>query len=562
MYNRVTAMKKTIVLILFLTLLVSCVSNKADTRNTLASINLSRFMRSWINPDPLYNELLDEYDSYTCNGVVVVATDEDTVYLYGENAVEKDGQTFVSQNTIFDIASMSKVFTAVLILKLQEEGKLDIEDTLDKYFPGYETGKKITLYNLLHMNSGISDYLNNPDPFWNISGADAANKKISDILNDRITDEEFLEALYQAPLEFEPGAKFSYSNTNYRLLAFIIEKLTGVQYCDYVKEKIFDVCGMTNTSSMKTDDLTYVPFDYANLVKYDFTDKNGYINCPNNTRGDAGIHSCLTDVLAFDRALFEGKLLSEQSMEILLKEDSGYCMGLNKTATGYSHDGASLTCSGINKIIESKEFGHIYVISLEHIGSASDTIKAYTLDELTSGTNYTKGVFKDGVYVNDYAGIKVKIPREFWQASESEMEDTKVYLISKCTTERDRFRENATFYDAVFEDSSEGIDFYFVNLSLAALDDSTYDENSYFDEYNSFFKGKYRNFSLTVDYKGRSKSVLNGNEYVRDIYTLSGNEGIQTIALYARKLDENLMSIIEIYWFGQETAEDLEKLFD
>ena len=116
-------------------------------------------------------------------------------WLYCEDAAEKDGTTLVSQDTVFDMASVSKTFTAVCVLQLAEKGKLSIDDTLDKYFPAYETGKNITIYNLLHMSSGIPDYCNDPDPFWNISGEDAANQKLSDIYLDKISDEEFLQAI-------------------------------------------------------------------------------------------------------------------------------------------------------------------------------------------------------------------------------------------------------------------------------------------------------------------------------------------------------------------------------
>lgn len=75
-------------------------------------------------------------------------------------------------------------------------------------------------------------------------------------------------------------------------------------------------------------------------------------------------------MIAFDRALFGGKLLSKNSMEILLKDDEGYCCGLKRDKNGYSHDGSSLSCSANNKIIESDEYGHIYVISLVHSGSS------------------------------------------------------------------------------------------------------------------------------------------------------------------------------------------------
>ena len=227
-------MKKITALILSMAFVITCVSCKTDTGNSLVSISLTKDMRSWSNPGSQYKELLDEYGSYTCNGAVVVATDKDVVYLYGEDAVEKDGKTLVSQDTIFDLASMSKTFTAVLILKLQEEGKLNIEDTLDKYFPEYEAGKNIKIYNLLHMNSGISDYINNIDPFWNISGADAANKKISDILNipdqsdwPGIRDKALLELLYGSGLKTSQIISLRVKDIDLQVSCIIMEDAGG-----------------------------------------------------------------------------------------------------------------------------------------------------------------------------------------------------------------------------------------------------------------------------------------------------------------------------------------------
>lgn len=361
-------MKKAIALLMTFSMLLPIASCNQGSKNSPTNTKLNETGILWTAPDEKYKTVLELYGGSKCNGTMVVATDEDIVYLYCEDGVEKDGKTPVSQNTVFDIGSCSKVFTAVCILQLAEQGKLDINDALDKYFPEYETGKKIAIYNLLHMNSGIPDYLNNPEAFWNISGEDAANQMISDILQDRKTDDDLLKALYQAPLSFEPGTQYEYSNTNYRLLAFIIEKISGMKYCDYVKENIFDKCGMKNTTSMATGDLTYVPEDFEEDVKNGFSDKDGYPICPNNTRGDGGIHSNLTDMVAFDRALFTGKLLSKSSMEILFKEEMGYCCGLVKEGTGYSHSGSSISCSSYNEMIESEEFGHIYIIRFEHAG--------------------------------------------------------------------------------------------------------------------------------------------------------------------------------------------------
>ena len=348
-------------------------SHSQSGQNSLSNIKLTESERSWKNPDTKYAVLVNQYGEETCPGTIVVATDNDTIYLYAEKELEKDGKTLESQDNVFDMASVSKTFTAVAVLQLNENNMLSLNDTLDKYFPEYEAGKKITINNLLHMSSGIPDYCNNPDAFWNISGEDAANQKLSDIFLDKVTDEEFLQAVYKAPLNFEPGTNYEYSNTNYHLLAFIIEKVSGMKYCDYVKNNIFDKCGMTKTTSMAVGDMTYVPAGFDELVKLGFTDKDGYPAGPNNYRGDSGIHSCLTDMVRFDRALFAGGLLNKTSMEILLKDEYGYCCGLMKENDGYSHSGSSFTCSTYNRIIESEEFGHIYIIKLEREMPQPDT---------------------------------------------------------------------------------------------------------------------------------------------------------------------------------------------
>ena len=541
----------------------ACSSNLNVPDDPFSSVTLTENERSWSNQEEKYTEPLDTYGGQKCNGVMAVATDKDIVYLYCGDDTEKDGKTLVSQNTVFDIASMSKVFTAVSILQLAEKGKLSIDDTLDQYFSEYETGKNITLYNLLHMNSGISDYLNNPDPFWNISGADAANKQLSEIYLDKTTDDEFLAAMYQAPLEFEPGSGFGYSNTNYRLLAMIIEKITGTKYCDYVKKNIFDICGMTRTSSMATDDLTYTPQGFDELVEYGFCSEDGYPACPNNSRGDGGIHSCISDMIAFDRALFGGKLLKEKSMEILLKEDHGYCCGLKKTKDGYAHDGSSVTCMGNHKIVESEEFGHVYVIRLERTGSAQQA--EGELPDPMIGTNYTKGVWENGCYTNEYAEINLKLSDEYEQIDEATLNNNVPNIIADCTEEKDKNREAATKWDcfvySMDTDIHDNISVVFVNTELAAADTANYTEDNYLNDrliYNEHTEAD----GWTVE--EMHTVLLGGKEYVRQI--VSGIDSFsslnETDFIYARKIDDNLMVVIDIITFYDNASpEDYEKLF-
>ena len=541
----------------------ACSSNQSVPVDPFSSVTLTENESAWSNQEDKYAEFLDTYGGQKCKGAVVIATDDDILYLYCEDDVEKDGTTPMSQNTVFDIASMSKVFTAVSVMQLAEKGKLSIDDTLDKYFPEYETGRNITLYNLLHMNSGISDYLNNPDPFWNISGADAANKQLSEIYLDKTTDDEFLAAMYQAPLEFEPGSQFSYSNTNYRLLAMIIEQITGKKYCDYVKENIFDKCGMTRTSSMATDDLTYTPQGFEELAEYGFCSEDGYPACPNNSRGDGGIHSCISDMIAFDRALFGGKLLSKDSMEVLLKDENGYCCGLNKTKDGYAHDGSSLTCMGNNKIIESGEFGHVYIIRLERTGSVQQT--EGELPDPMIGTSYTNGVWENGCYTNEYAEINLKLSDKYEQVNEVILNSNVPAILADCTEEKDKNREAATKWDffvySMDTDIHDNITVMFVNTELAATDTANYTEDNFLNDrliYNEHTEAD----GWTVE--ERQTVLLGGKEYVRQI--VSGIDSFssldETDFMYARKIDDNLMVVIDILaFYDNASPEDYEKLF-
>ena len=555
---------KAVALWMVCTMLLTLAACSKASGHELSDIQLTKTERAWSNPEEDYSGLLASYGGTHCAGAQVIATDKDIVYLYCEDAAEKDGATLVSQDTVFDIASVSKVFTAVCILQLAEKGRIRVDDTLDKYFPAYEAGKGITLYNLLHMNSGIPDYMNNPDPFWGISGEDAANKKISEILQDKTSDKELLEALYQAPLEFGPGTETGYSNTNYRLLAFIIEQVSGMKYCDYVRKNIFEKCGMNKTTSMAVGDMTYVPANFSELAEYEFTDPDGYPVCPNNSRGDGGIHSCLTDMVTFDRALFGGKLLSEKSMEILLHDEGGYCCGLRKEKNGYSHEGSSLTCSANNSIIESEEFGHIYLITLEHASPAPQLADAAGSGvDPGVGTNYTKGVFKDGVYVNEYAGVRARIPEEYEQIPDVLISDTSA-IVNDCETDKDRRREAATIWDGSFyRAATDNIHFKYVNTVLAAPDDADYSENSYLDDFSAYMK--YTDPDKWVS-GGRTMVQLGGKDYVRQSY--SGFDSFthkdEANFIYARKLDDNLMSVVWVIVFGDEDAspKDYEALFE
>jgi len=138
-------------------------------------------------------------------------------------------------DTRFHIASISKSFTAAAILMLQERGQLHMQDTLAKFIPDYPQGDKITLHHLLTHTSGIP----------NVNNLPTYSEKSLLCLN--LT--QIIPLFEDKPLEFQPGARFRYSNSNYNLLAFIIEKASGKDYGKFLEENIFRPLGMNATGN-------------------------------------------------------------------------------------------------------------------------------------------------------------------------------------------------------------------------------------------------------------------------------------------------------------------------
>ena len=363
--------KSTLPLLLAISLLfgTSCRKKTAENADPFEKITLGE-NRTWTNEDPKYEDLIKtlrvgSIDKSSYKGSYLIANDDAVLFLYCEDALEIDGKTSVNPYTTYDIGSTSKTITAVSVMQIIEKGKISLHDTIDKFFPDYQEGKNITVYHLLHMQSGIPDYLNTPEKFWGFTGE---WKQKDDLLSDRITDEEFLSALYAAPLDFTPGSKMMYCNTNYQLLAMIVEKISGQRFCDYLKENIFDPCGMKHTTSMVQGNETAVPLSFKPYYDSGMVDEKGHSKQCIRERGDGGIHTCVADLLAFDRALFGGKLINSDSLAEMMNFDHGYGCGLMPNGNnGCQHGGAAFTYSAENKITTldgGKD--HLYVIILEH----------------------------------------------------------------------------------------------------------------------------------------------------------------------------------------------------
>jgi CubicO group peptidase (beta-lactamase class C family) len=209
----------------------------------------------------------------------------------------------VSPNHVFAIASMTKYFTAVSILLLQEQGKLNIKNDIRKFIPLYNThGRSITLENLMTHTSGIVNDRESPS-YW-------AKLKLE---TSRYAGNQFAE---EQLLLFEPGTDFSYSNPSFRLLAFVIEKVSGKSYNEFIQQHIFDKLGMKQTYpgtsasvSMKTSSYAY----NQPRRTYERYEDGPYVQF--GAVGAGSFFSTVDDLYLWHMGLKEGKIISVTSLK-------------------------------------------------------------------------------------------------------------------------------------------------------------------------------------------------------------------------------------------------------
>jgi D-alanyl-D-alanine carboxypeptidase len=214
----------------------------------------------------------------------------------------------VTSHTLFNIGSIGKTFTATAIMLLQKDGKLSINDPINKYLDSLpESWKNITIKHLLSHTSGIKDYARDfPGyPF------------IEKDRKQEITEAQFIRMATNLPLNFQPGERWAYSNSNFVLLGFIIHKLAGKPIGDFMKERIFEPAGMKETRY--TDIRDIIP-NRASGYLLDEDDNNKFINgiyVSNffSKMGDMGILTTATDLARWSIAQDKATILDKETLE-------------------------------------------------------------------------------------------------------------------------------------------------------------------------------------------------------------------------------------------------------
>jgi CubicO group peptidase (beta-lactamase class C family) len=248
-------------------------------------------------------------------GSMTIAKDGRVIYskAIGYSQINGTEKKPITENSRFRIASIGKTYTAVMIMQLVEEQKLDLNETLDKFFPQIPNASGITITQLLQHRSGIPDISRDLDP-----QRDWANG---------ITKDEMLGLIAGATPVFEPDTRQSYSNSGYFLLSLILEKLTDKPYSEILEERITSRSGLADTyvesgfiDVNKNESLSYIHINEEwRLAKETH---------PSIAYGAGQIMSTPNDMVRFIQALFDGKLVSEESLNQMKTIRDGEGFGL------------------------------------------------------------------------------------------------------------------------------------------------------------------------------------------------------------------------------------------
>lgn len=259
---------------------------------------------------------VDEYlkahvDQGRFSGTVLIAQGDDVIVRQGYNQADREHDVPNTPETKFRLGSVTKQFTAMAILQLQQQGTLTVQDPISTHLPNYPNGDRITVEHLLNHTSGIPNFTS----FDNYQQLMRRN---------RSTD-EVIEQFEDRELEFEPGSQFSYSNSNYVLLGHLVEQLSGQSYPAYLREHIFGPLGMSNSGYDRRAPILEhraegYTMDGDQLVNADFID----MSIPHAA---GALYSTVDDLHKWDRALYTDQLLNESLRQRMFtpgKGDYGY----------------------------------------------------------------------------------------------------------------------------------------------------------------------------------------------------------------------------------------------
>ena len=274
---------------------------------------------------------LDKYfnsidDNKKFMGSVAVSKNGEIIYLKSVGYADINNKIKANNETKYRIGSISKSFTAILVLKAVENKKLELNQTIDKWFPTIKNSEKISVKQLLNHRSGIYNFTNSPD-YLSLS-------------TQAKTEEEMIEIIKAGGNNFSPDSKAEYSNSNYVLLTYILEKTFSKTYSELLNEFIINPIELKNTYVFgKINTINNESKSYKFLGSWIEESETNY-TIP---LGAGAITSTASDLTKFADALFGEQLLNSESLEAMKTIQEGYGYGLFQipfySSLGFGHTG-------------------------------------------------------------------------------------------------------------------------------------------------------------------------------------------------------------------------------
>lgn len=249
-------------------------------------------------------------DAGVFSGSVMLTHNGETLYEAAYGLANRETETANDIETLFNMASMGKMFTAVAVMQLVEQGLIDVNAPISTYLDNVPADKAdITVHQLLTHTSGLAEMFMSP--------------LFAESINSTDTVSGYLRLFMDSPLQAEPGARHQYSNSNFITLGAIIEAVSGQDYFDYLQEHIFDVAGMTSTGYYERDAAVenlatgYTQMSTNMAFSTDWVSNDSFLPAKGSPAG--GGYTTAADMMAFARALLNHELLSAETTALMFE---------------------------------------------------------------------------------------------------------------------------------------------------------------------------------------------------------------------------------------------------
>ncbi len=236
------------------------------------------------------------------NGALLVAQYGQVIYKNVNGYADYENKQEINSHTSFQLASVSKQFTAVAIMQLYEKHMLDLDDSVEKYYPNFPY-KGITIKLLLSHRSGMPNYLNFSGTYWKNRGGLMSNQDLMEMM-----------ATYKPARAALPDHHFEYCNTNYAILAAIVEKVSGMNFAYYMTKNVFEPLDMKDSWIYTPENFNAHPNKAIGYSTYGW--RRGGFDFTDGVAGDKGVYTSIDDMWKWDCAMYNFTLLRKETLDM------------------------------------------------------------------------------------------------------------------------------------------------------------------------------------------------------------------------------------------------------